>query len=63
MNKYTRVKDINKNGNYYKKNNTVYFINGSGNDEVMAIATDSLNTKKKMTALNLTERLLNEKSA
>jgi hypothetical protein len=63
MNKYTRVKDINKNANYYKKNNTVYFINGSGNDEVMAIATDSLNTKKIMTALNLTERLLNEKSA
>jgi hypothetical protein len=63
MNKYTSVKDINKNGNYYKKNNTVYFINGSGNDEVMAIATDSLNTKKIMTALYLTERLLNEKSA
>lgn len=61
MNKYTKVKEINKNGNYYKKNNTVYFNNDDGNAEIIALATSNLNTKRIMTALNLTEKLLNKK--
>lgn len=61
MNKYTKVKEINKNSNYFKKKYIIYFINEDGNAEVIAMATSTLNAKRIMTALNLTEKLLNKK--
>jgi len=60
INKKTKTKDINKNGSYYRKGTQIFFDNGGTNHELMAVATDNLNAKQVMTALNVVENITNE---
>jgi hypothetical protein len=58
MKKYTKVEEINKNGCYYKKRTTqIFFDDGSTNHELMCVATDTINAKQIMTALNLVDKM------
>ena len=60
INKKTKTKDINKNGSYYIKGTQIYFDNVETTHELMAVATDNLNAKQVMTALNVVENITNE---
>ena len=60
INKKTKTKDINKNGSYYRKGTQIFFDNGETTHELMAVATDNLNAKQVMTALNVVENITNE---
>jgi len=60
INKKTKTKDINKNGSYYRKGTQIFFDNGGTNHELMAVATNNLNAKQVMTALNVVEDITNE---
>ena len=57
INKYTKVKEINKNGCYYKKGTQIFFDDGSTNHELMCIATDTTNAKQIMTSLNVVDKI------
>ena len=62
MNKYTKVEEINKNGCYYKKRTTqIFFDDDSTNHELMCVATDAINAKQIMTALNLVDKMREDK--
>jgi len=62
MDKYTKVKEINKNGCYYTKKKTqIFFDDGSTNHELMCVATDTISAKQIMTALNLVDKIRKEK--
>ena len=60
INKKTKTKDINKNGSYYKKG-TQILLKENNEVEVIAVATDSFNAKKVLTALNTVMAILNKK--
>ena len=60
MNKYTKVKVINKNGSYYKKETKIFFDDGGTNHELMCVATDTINAKQIMTALNVVDKMRGE---
>ncbi len=57
INKYTKIKSINKNGCYYKKGTQIFFDNGGINHELMCVATDNINAKQIMTALNVVDKI------
>ena len=54
---HTKVKTINEDGVYYKIETQIFFDNGDKNQELICVATNTINAKLIMTALNLANKL------
>jgi hypothetical protein len=54
IDKHTKVKTINEGGCYYKQGTQIF---DGTNNELMCVATDTINAKLIMTALNLANKI------
>jgi hypothetical protein len=54
IDKHTKVKTINEGGCYYKQGTQIF---NDTNNELMCVATDTINAKLIMTALNLANKI------
>ena len=55
IDKHTKVKTINEGGCYYKQGTQIF---NDTNNELMCVATDTINAKLIMTALNLANKII-----